>query len=77
MPKKATKRQGVTYCLVNAQFLFWPYDNKVLIHFHVSMTGSVVDRHRIDADLDPDPTFHFDADPDPDTDMDWHQNKTK
>jgi|688.fasta_scaffold2001404_1 hypothetical protein len=25
--------------------------------------GSVVDRHRFDANPDPDPTFYFDADP--------------
>ncbi len=32
------------------------------------VSGSVVGRHRFDADLDLDPTFYFDADPDSDPD---------
>jgi hypothetical protein len=31
--------------------------------------GSVVDRHRFDANPDPDPNFHVDADPDPEPDQ--------
>jgi hypothetical protein len=38
------------------------------VRYFCFQKGSVVDRHRVDAD--PDPTFHFYADPDPD----WHQN---
>jgi hypothetical protein len=37
-----------------------------------TVTSSVVDQHRFDADLNPDPKFHIDADPDPDSDL--HQN---
>ncbi len=38
------------------------------------LEGSVVDRHRFDADPDPDPNFHVDASQGPDSDPDWHQN---
>ncbi len=34
------------------------------VRYFCFQKGSVVDRHRVDAD--PDPTFRFDADPDPD-----------
>ncbi len=49
----------------------WQHDFNVLCKSwlnKIDLHGSVVDRHRFDAD--PDPNLHLDANPDPD----WHQN---
>jgi hypothetical protein len=40
--------------------------SQLFSEFNVAVYGSVVDRHRFDAD--PDPPFHFGADPDLDPD---------